>query len=378
MVYSLIDLARILPSDLSPLVLDMVCYPFISKEEYLEKHLNIISEEAYTIFSEDLDDGDLLNKKINTVFEKNNLIPHSDFTYDLMLRIRRNYEPDLMKKNEYADAITPYSKLFFLPSSVDASKCKEVVDMYAAGVKTVVFVERRESFKSILSYLDYFLKKMNIGYKKNNLFVGSSEKMEKHYEDDIFRIFNFELYMYSALSRICETSFEIVEGKVTDAVAMRAWRFWASFLGFGYLQDMFIIPNACVFLEDVILSADLEKKKMYTVSEFVNAISPMANIIIPDAVISILWALAICSKKKLPVIIDTPLSRLDSLHRAALIKTYFPNAGEQTIILSTDSEIDSKYYQLMKDDIGDEFTLNYDERTKSTSIERGYLIGLDK
>ena len=95
-------------------------------------------------------------------------------------------------------------------------------------------------------------------------------------------------------------------------------------------------------------------------------------------VISILWALAICSKKKLPVIIDTPLSRLDSLHRAALIKTYFPNAGEQTIILSTDSEIDSKYYQLMKDDIGDEFTLIYDERTKSTSIERGYLIGLDK
>lgn len=117
----------------------MVCYPFISKEEYLEKHLNIISEEAYTIFSEDLDDGDLLNKKINTVFEKNNLIPHSDFTYDLMLRIRRNYEPDLMKKNEYADAITPYSKLFFLPSSVDASKCKEVVSSEALMLSSKMF-----------------------------------------------------------------------------------------------------------------------------------------------------------------------------------------------------------------------------------------------
>ena len=92
-------------------------------------------------------------------------------------------------------------------------------------------------------------------------------------------------------------------------------------------------------------------------------------------VISILWALAICSKKKLPVIIDTPLSRLDSLHRTALINTYFPNAGEQTIILSTDSEIDSTYYGLMKDNVGDEFTLKYDEKTKSTSIERGYLIG---
>lgn len=92
-------------------------------------------------------------------------------------------------------------------------------------------------------------------------------------------------------------------------------------------------------------------------------------------VISILWALAMCSKKKLPVIIDTPLSRMDSLHRTALITTYFPNAGEQTIILSTDSEIDEGYYNLMKNNIGDEFTLNYDEVTKSTSIQKGYLIG---
>ena len=33
------------------------------------------------------------------------------------------------------------------------------------------------------------------------------------------------------------------------------------------------------------------------------------------------------------------------------------------------------YYQLMKENIGDEFTLKYDENSKSTSIERGYLIG---
>ena len=63
------------------------------------------------------------------------------------------------------------------------------------------------------------------------------------------------------------------------------------------------------------------------------------------------------------------------IHRTALINTYFPNAGEQTIILSTDSEIDSTYYGLMKENVGDEFTLKYDEKTKSTSIERGYLIG---
>lgn len=90
-------------------------------------------------------------------------------------------------------------------------------------------------------------------------------------------------------------------------------------------------------------------------------------------VISLLWALAICSKKKLPVIIDTPLSRLDSAHRVSLIQTYFPQASEQTIILSTDSEIDRNYYTIMKDDIGDEFTLVYDDSTKSTTIHRGYF-----
>ena len=90
-------------------------------------------------------------------------------------------------------------------------------------------------------------------------------------------------------------------------------------------------------------------------------------------VISLLWALALCSKKKLPVIIDTPLSRLDSAHREALIKTYFPQASEQTIILSTDSEIDFNYHDMMKENIGDEFILIYDDVSKSTTIHRGYF-----
>lgn len=92
-------------------------------------------------------------------------------------------------------------------------------------------------------------------------------------------------------------------------------------------------------------------------------------------VISLLWALAICSKKKLPVIIDTPLSRMDSNHRISLITTYFPQASEQTIILSTDSEIDKRYYDIMKDNVGDEFTLVYNDEKKCSTIKKGYFIG---
>ncbi len=93
------------------------------------------------------------------------------------------------------------------------------------------------------------------------------------------------------------------------------------------------------------------------------------------AVISLLWALAICSKKKLPVIIDTPLSRLDSSHRKSLIKTYFPKASEQTIILSTDTEIGIREYELMRENVSNVYTLVFDEDTKSTSIKEGYFRG---
>lgn len=90
-------------------------------------------------------------------------------------------------------------------------------------------------------------------------------------------------------------------------------------------------------------------------------------------IISILWALARCSKRKLPVIIDTPLARLDSSHRKAMVKTYFPNASDQTIILSTDSEIIGEYYDLLKANVSDEFKLVYDDNTNSSHIEKGYF-----
>lgn len=93
-------------------------------------------------------------------------------------------------------------------------------------------------------------------------------------------------------------------------------------------------------------------------------------------VIAMLWALAECSNQRLPIIIDTPLARLDSFHRTALIDKYFPNASKQTIILSTDSEIDSTCYQIIKKYISNEFTLVYDDENNSSHIENGYFKGV--
>lgn len=90
-------------------------------------------------------------------------------------------------------------------------------------------------------------------------------------------------------------------------------------------------------------------------------------------VIAMLWALGICSKAQFPLIIDTPLARLDSQHRISLLENYFPKASEQVIILSTDQEITGDDYERLKQYVGKEYTLIYDEDTMSTSICPGYF-----
>lgn len=85
----------------------------------------------------------------------------------------------------------------------------------------------------------------------------------------------------SNLSNLGQMMSELT-GRKVDAMAMRAWRFWVAFLGFGYLQEMFVIPNADVFLQDIIELAGLEKEKKYSFSEFIDRISPYCGIIMDE------------------------------------------------------------------------------------------------
>ena len=55
--------------------------------------------------------------------------------------------------------------------------------------------------------------------------------------------------------------------------------------------------------------------------------------------ISMLWALGRTSGRELPMIIDTPLSRLDRQHRTNLMSNYVPHTSAQVIMLCTDTEL---------------------------------------
>ena len=87
---------------------------------------------------------------------------------------------------------------------------------------------------------------------------------------------------------------------------------------------------------------------------------------------ALLWGLARTSGKLLPMILDTPLGRLDSSHRQLLIEHYFPYVSHQVILLSTDTEIVGHLLSLLKPHISHTFHLAY-QQTGHTTIEKGYF-----
>lgn len=89
--------------------------------------------------------------------------------------------------------------------------------------------------------------------------------------------------------------------------------------------------------------------------------------------IAMLWALAKTSGRHLPMIIDTPLGRLDREHRDNLMKYYFPHVSHQVIILSTDTEIDEQYVYQLKDNISKVYLLDYNESKGFTEVKTQYF-----
>lgn len=89
--------------------------------------------------------------------------------------------------------------------------------------------------------------------------------------------------------------------------------------------------------------------------------------------ISMLWALARTSGRPLPMIIDTPLARLDSEHRNNLVDRYFTSASHQVILLSTDTEIDDRLIERLRPSVSHTYHLDFDRADGCTRVTPGYF-----
>ena len=90
---------------------------------------------------------------------------------------------------------------------------------------------------------------------------------------------------------------------------------------------------------------------------------------------ALLWALRSVSGRQLPIIVDTPMARLDSDHRLRLLTEFFPNAAHQIILLSTDTEIDGDAFALLEPTISHVCQLDFDIKRGSTQVLNTYFNG---
>ncbi len=90
-------------------------------------------------------------------------------------------------------------------------------------------------------------------------------------------------------------------------------------------------------------------------------------------ILCLIWALIKSSGVEVPFIIDTPYARIDESHRKTLTIDYLPNISKQVIILSTNEEIDSNLYNVIKPYICDEYLLLYNENARKTEVKKGYF-----
>lgn len=84
--------------------------------------------------------------------------------------------------------------------------------------------------------------------------------------------------------------------------------------------------------------------------------------------ISMLWALGKTSGRELPVIIDTPLSRLDRVHRQSMMRDYAPAASDQVILLCTDSELTEDLAELISPYVARSYEIGVSKDMRKTGI----------
>jgi DNA sulfur modification protein DndD len=88
---------------------------------------------------------------------------------------------------------------------------------------------------------------------------------------------------------------------------------------------------------------------------------------------ALLWALRAVSGRQLPIIVDTPMGRLDSDHRMRLLTEFFPNAAHQIVLLSTDTEVNDEAFEVLKPNISHVYRLDFDTQKGETVVEHAYF-----
>lgn len=132
----------------------------------------------------------------------------------------------------------------------------------------VVPLVPKEEMKDIEDFRNFAISKLNTFedeqfFQVTNLIVNMNEQ-----------IYKYPLTDNTLLNILSQQT-----GSQITAPMIRGWRFWAQFLGFGYMNNMSFLPNAYVFVKNVLRLMNLEQNKEYEIDDFMFRFEPYGKII---------------------------------------------------------------------------------------------------
>ena len=199
---------------INPLVMNMVCYPFISEYDYNQLGLSVVSESENTLFSEDIDSQSAFTQKILGVYHEAQFISHDKMEGTVYDTARHHFEPSFVPVPPIKD-ILPYSCLAVYSDNMSLSAMEETLKSYSSGTKQIIFTSSASDIETLANLMSDTLSKKHIKIDGGNFAINTSdaEKTVVPVKGNKISIFNFEAVYFD--KNVDISSFKAYNGQLS-------------------------------------------------------------------------------------------------------------------------------------------------------------------
>lgn len=197
---------------INPLVMDMVCYPFMSEYDYKKCGLDIVSEPEFTLFKEDIENPTKFAMKIARVFQKSNQPTYDKMVGNVYKTCRLHFETNINGNTN--KEIAPYSELRIYPHGISLADIEVIVNAYFNGVKQSIFVSEEGFVSQIAQNIITKFDEQAIYLKGRDFVLNSSKKNELKMKNGAVNFFNFEAFVVENLEDVLDENKIIQNGAV--------------------------------------------------------------------------------------------------------------------------------------------------------------------
>ena len=210
--FKLIDLCQA-KYHINPLVMDMVCYPFLSEQDYKKTGLSIVSESESTLFKEDIEDATKFAMKVAGCYQKSNQATYDKMVGDVYNACRSHFENNYAEQDTNNE-ITPYSEMRIYSDGIAITDIQEIIEAYFTGTKETIFVNSMEDLNLLNSNLIKKFNSLGVYIQGRNFTINSSKDNEIKHVDENFGYFNFDAFYVEGIETMISNNVYIKNGVI--------------------------------------------------------------------------------------------------------------------------------------------------------------------